>query len=135
MVNKKDAILMGPFVGELYWECGRFAPMLPKFKSTYKKKDVDYIVLTREERFDLYGKFADILVPLRIPGDYENKTPECFRLQGFKLGKYEELAQEFKNKYKGRYNILRHVYPNIKKPQFANKNSFSFAFLIASSDT
>ena len=124
MDKKQNAILMGPFVGELYWECGRFAPMLPKFKKTYKNKDVVYIVLTREERFDLYGKYADILVPLRIPGDYKEKTPECFRLKGLKLPGYEELVNQFKNKYKDKYNIIKHVYPNIKKPQFQQKNQF-----------
>ena len=124
MSKKQNAILMGPFVGELYWECGRFAPMLPKFKSIYKNKDVTYIILTREERFDLYGKYADILVPLRIPGDYENKSPECFRLRGLKPPGYEELAKQFKNKYKDKYNIIKHVYPNVKKPQFQNKNQF-----------
>ena len=36
MNKKQNAILMGPFVGELYWECGRFAPMLPKFRKIYK---------------------------------------------------------------------------------------------------
>ena len=69
MDGKKLAVLMGPFVGELYWEGGRFAPMLPHMiQSEYKfKKDITYIILTRKERFDLYGKFADILVPLKIP--------------------------------------------------------------------
>jgi hypothetical protein len=98
--------------------------MLPKFKNIYKNKDVTYIVLTREERFDLYGKYADILVPLRIPGDYENKSPECFRLRGLNLLGYEELINQFKNKYKNRYNIIKHVYPNIKKPDFQFKNQF-----------
>ncbi len=123
-MKKKDAILMGPFVGELYWECGRFAPMLPHLKKINRHKDITYIVLTREERFDLYGKYADILVPLRVPGDYDNKTPECFRLQGFKLHAYLELAKEFKNKYSKRYNIIKHIYPNIKKPHFQNKNQY-----------
>lgn len=124
MDKKQNAILMGPFVGELYWECGRFAPMLPKFKKKYKGKDVTYIILTREERFDLYGKYANILVPLRIPGDYVDKSPECFRLRGLKNIKYEELAKDFFKKYKERYNIIKHVYPNNKKPQFQNKNQF-----------
>jgi hypothetical protein len=102
MDKKQNAILMGPFVGEFYWD----------------------IVLTREERFDLYGKYADILVPLRIPGDYKEKIPECFRLKGLKLPGYEELAQQFKNKYKNSYNIMKHVYPNLKKPHFQNKNQY-----------
>jgi len=124
MNKKQDAILMGPFVGELYWECGRFAPMLPKFKQIYKNKKIEYIVLTREDRFDLYGKYADILVPLRIPGDYKEKHPECFRLVGLKLPGYDALVKEFNNKYKKRYNIIKHVYPNVKKPQFQHKNQF-----------
>ena len=58
MIGRKDAVLLGPFVGELYWEVGRFAPLLPKMiNKEYKKKDVTYIVLTRRERFDLYGKY------------------------------------------------------------------------------
>ena len=82
-MDKPFAVLFGPFVGELYWEAGRFAPMLPYYREQYKnKKNVKFIVLTREDRFDLYGKYADILVPLRVPGDEEKKTPECFRLKG-----------------------------------------------------
>jgi hypothetical protein len=123
-MKKPDAILMGPFVGELYWECGRFAPMLPRLRKIHKKKDITYIVLTREDRFDLYGKYADILVPLRVPGDYTCKTPECFRLQGLKLHGYEDLAKEFKTKYSKRFNIINHVYPNIKKPHYQNKNQY-----------
>ena len=71
----EDAILMGPFVGELYWEAGRFAPMLPKMYQHDRKNKIQhpkYIILTRQDRFDLYGKFADILVDhsARIqPGD------------------------------------------------------------------
>jgi len=125
-MDKPCAILFGPFVGELYWEAGRFATMLPFWKNYYKnKKNVKFIVLTREDRFDLYGKYADVLVPLRIPGDYEGKMPECFRLQGLKLGPYEKIAADFKNKYQKKYTILKHIYPNIKKPHFQEKNQFS----------
>ena len=122
---KQDAILFGPFVGELYWEAGRFAPMLPHMlRKEYKKQDVKYIVLTRQERFDLYGKFADILVPLRIPGDYDTKMPECFRLIGLKPPQYLDLVKEFHTKYKDRYNIIKHIYPDIRKGKFVNKNQY-----------
>jgi len=122
-MKKEDAVLMGPFVGELYWECGRFAPMLPymKFKR-YKKRRIKYIIYTREERFDLYGKYASILVPLRIAGDYEGKKqPNCFRLNGLKQLEYEEIAKKFKEKYQIRYNIMEHIYPNVKKGFFDRK--------------
>ena len=125
MPEKEDAVLLGPCVGELYWEGARFAPMLPyMIRNQYKNKLVKYIVLTREDRFDLYGKFADILVPLRIEGDYTEKKPECFRLIGLDNEKYQEIAMSFKEQYSQRFNIIKHLYPDIKKPAFVNKNQF-----------
>lgn len=122
--GKQKAVLMGPFVGELYWEAGRFAPMLPFMIKQYKGQNIKFIILTREDRFDLYGKYADILVPLRIEGDYIKKKPECFRLIGLKPNDYEDIALKFRNKYKEQYNIIQHLYPNVKKPAFANKNQY-----------
>ena len=124
--GKKYAILMGPFVGELYWEGGRFAPILPHMvRNRYKKrKDIAYIILTRKDRFDLYGKFADILVPLRIPGDYERLNPNCFRLNGLKPPQYHDIAKKFKTKYKERFEIIKHIYPDVSKGQFLNKNQY-----------
>lgn len=124
--EKPKAVLMGPFIGEMYWECGRFAPMLPFYKlKKYKKQNLKFIILTREERFDLYGRYADILVPLRINGDYEKLQPNCFRLNGYPQTEYENLKNTFYSKYKKRYDILEHVIPDISKRLFANKYQFS----------
>ena len=124
-MSKPNAILMGPFVGELYWETARFAPMLPQMiRTEYKNRDMKYIVLTRQERFDLYGKFADILVPLRIPGDYEKHQPNCFRLNGLKPPQYLKIINDFHAKYKGRYHIIKHIYPDVTKARYVNKNQF-----------
>jgi hypothetical protein len=124
--GKKYAVLMGPFVGELYWEGARFAPMLPyMINKEYKgRKDITYIILTRQERFDLYGKFADILVPLKIPGDYETRSPNCFKLNGMKQVKYNEIADTFKKKYSNRFKIIKHIYPDTSKGQYVNKNQY-----------
>jgi hypothetical protein len=120
------AILFGPFVGELYWEIGRFAPMLPFYKfKKYKNQNIKYIILTRKERFDLYGENADILVSLKIEGDYQNKNPNCFRLDGFNISKYSKLVNQFKKQYSNKYNIIEHIYPDISKKQFINKNQFN----------
>ena len=123
----KKAVLFGPFVGELYWEAGRFAPMLPFYKlKKYKEQNVKYIVFTREERFDLYGKYADIFVPQRIEGDYEKeRQPNCFRLNGLRPPEYLKIVKKFRNKYEKIYNIVEHVYPDVKKPIFLNKNQFN----------
>jgi len=125
MGKKQDAVLMGPFVGEFYWEAGRFAPILPYFiKKKYRGRNIKYIILTRKERFDLYGQFADIMLPLNIEGDYDKKMPECFRLIGFHPGKYERLAEDFKTQYSKRFNIIEHIFPNVRKHYFLNKNLF-----------
>ena len=124
-MDKQNVVLMGPFVGEFYWEAGRFAPMLPAMRAReYKGRDVKFVVFTRPERFDLYGKFADILIPLRIEGDYQTRMPECFRLIGFDKPEVEKLAQKFKSKYNGNYKILNHIYPDVQKGKFVNKNQF-----------
>ena len=120
-----DAVLFGPFIGEMYWESARFAPMLPYFKTKkYKGKDIKYIIWTREDRFDLYGVFADILVPLRIERDYEQRQPNCFRLNGLKPDEYENMAKVFRKKYAKRFNIKEHVFPNVRKGKFDSKNQF-----------
>lgn len=125
MIGKPKAVLMGPFVGELYWECARFAPMLPFMRSTkYKNKEITYVILTREERFDLYGRYANILLPLRIPGDYDDKMPNCFGLNNYSSEEYDNLAKDYYNKYSDRFEIVEHIYPQIKKKTFLNKNQF-----------
>jgi hypothetical protein len=130
MSDKQKAILMGPFVGELYWEAGRFAPILPNMiMNQYKGQGIKYIVLTREDRFDLYGKFADILVPLRIEGDYVKKKPECFRLIGLDNDRYQDIAKKFRDQYSERFKIIKHLYPDIKKPAFTNKNQYHNSIL------
>lgn len=122
----EDAVLFGPFIGEMYWEAGRFAPMLPFYKiKKFKNKKPKFIILTREERFDLYGRYADILIPLRINGDYKNLQPNCFRLNGYPIKEYENVANNFRKKYEKRYNILQHIRPNIVKGKFDRKNQFS----------
>jgi hypothetical protein len=124
-MNKEQAVLMGPFVGEFYWEAGRFAPMLPHMiHKQYKGKRVKYIILTREDRFDLYGKYADILLPLNIEGDYDKKRPDCFRLIGLKPDQYKKIAMKFLNRYKEKYKIIKHVYPQVTRPAHTNKNQF-----------
>ena len=124
-MSKPDAVLMGPFVGELYWEAGRFAPMLPWMKKKkYRGRDIKYIVHTREERFDLYGTNADVLVPLRIEGDYDTKQPNCFRLNGLKVVDYMRMVKRFKRNYMNRYNIIEHIYAKVEKGQFDKKFQF-----------
>ena len=130
-MDKQNAVLMGPFVGEFYWEAGRFAPILPFLKQKrYQKREVKYVILTREERFDLYGCHADILVPLRVENDYGKWKPNCYRLNGLGVAKYEEIAKKFRKKYKAKYNILEHFYPKIERKLFLNRNQYPVARMV-----
>jgi len=131
MIDKPKAILLGPVIGELGWEFQRFAPMLPFMKTKkYKKQNITYIILTRKDRFDLYGKYANILVPLNIEGDYDKYMPNCFRLNNFPKMHYEKIVKNFYNKYAKQYNIIRHVYPKLIKNQFLNKGQFSLKEMV-----
>jgi hypothetical protein len=120
------AILFGPFVGEFYWEIARFTTVFNYYKNVkYRDQNIKFIVLTRPERFDLYGENADVLVKLEIEGDYITKQPDCFRLINFDINKYINVANKFYKKYRRLYNVAEHVYPNINRNQYLNKNQFS----------
>ena len=107
---KQSAYLFGPFIGELYWEIYRFAPYAIRMKKTHPECAI--VVFTRSSRFDLYGKYADVLVPLKLNGD-DTEKQNCFKLDGITLEDYKFVAHFLKSKYKKKYNILDHFYPNI----------------------
>lgn len=119
---KETAILVFS-TGEFFWEYFRIVPYVVYLKMK-KYKNSKFVVLTREERFDLYGKIADILVPLRIPGDYEKYWPNCHRLMGLSDIKYKEIQKLFYSAYKNRFNIVKKIFPDVSKRQFCNKYQF-----------
>jgi len=108
---KAKAFLFGPFIGELSWEFFRFAPHAIYLKK--KNPGLCIIVLTRESRFDLYGQYADILVPLRIKDD-SSMERDCYKLLGYKEEYYNTLVKYFKIKFRKRYNIIKHYFPDIR---------------------
>ena len=124
MSGKQDAILIGPCVGELWWEFFRFAPYCFYWILVNNKRHLPMIVFTRPDRFDIYGKDASILVPLRIEGDGTRYVQNCFRMDGLPYEHYKYLVKTFRDKYSQKYNIVKHFYPDIDKKQFLNKEQF-----------
>ena len=121
---KPSAVLFGPFTGEMYWEFGRFVPhFIWKRKKEYKNGDVKFIVLTKPENFDMYGTYADILVPLKLKDESKYK-PNCFRSDNLKTEDYFSIINLFKNQFSPRYNILEMIYPDISKRQYSNRNQY-----------
>jgi len=108
--SKGNAYLFGPFIGELSWEFFQFAPLAIYLKKLQPTASI--IVLTRQERFDLYGKYADILVPLKLKLIEKYHTENCFKINNYSQRDYEIIAEYFLNKYKKRYDIFNHYYPD-----------------------
>ena len=109
--SRGNAYLFGPFIGELSWEVFQFAPL-----AIYLKKlqpTISIIVLTKKERFDLYGKYADILVSLKLKLIERYHTENCFKINNYPKKDYDFIAEYFLNKYRERYDIFNHYYPDI----------------------
>ena len=107
MITK--AYLFGPFFGELSWEFFRFAPYAIYLKKSEPEKKL--VVFTRPSRFDLYGQYADILVPLCIKDD-QKYTEKAFRLVGFDSNLCKMLVNTYRFKYRKKFNIVDHFYPD-----------------------
>jgi len=119
---KQAVYLFGPFVGELSWEFFRFAPFVIYMKK--KNPDVPIVVFTRQDRFDLYGNYANILVPLRIPND-ETLIRDCFRLESLSIKDYNRIARRFESQYERRYRIIKHYFPDITSWRYKLNWQFS----------
>ena len=120
-----DKALLFFYTGETYWEIARFAPhFIWKRKQQYKnKKDVDFIVMTNPDSFDIYGKYTSLFVPFKLK-DEDKYKPECFRLGGMSQDQYIQIIELFKKQFMDRYKILEVIYPNIDGHQYRNKKQF-----------
>lgn len=118
---RNKAFLFGPFIGSLSWEMYRFAPYAIFLKKQEPRTKL--IVMTRPERFDLYGQHADILVPLRLKGE-ESYRQEGFSLEDFSLDTYELIKSSFFNQYKQKFSIKNMFCPNIREFMFKIKWQF-----------
>lgn len=86
-----NAVLVGPFLGEFFWEMFRFAPYIIYLRSRKYRNDpkTKFIILTRPDRFDLYGLYSDILCPLIIEGDGEDYIQNSYRLDNYLKEDYD----------------------------------------------
>ena len=118
----KSAFLFGPFIGNLTYELFSYAPHAINIKK--ENPDSNLIVYTRPERLDLYGKYADILIPLRIKND-SDVLQHKYLLSGLSKSNYDKMIQLFKRKYRDHYDIKDHIYPDITNYKSHNKWQFS----------
>jgi hypothetical protein len=123
-MKKQYTYLVGPFIGELLWEYFYFAPHIIYLKKT--NDNVKIIVCTRSDRFDLYGQYVDILIPVKIKNDIK-ENHYCFKLKKINLKYYNKLINSYYNKYKKdkSLSIVKHIYPNISSFYYKFKWQFS----------
>jgi len=119
MPNK--AYLFGPFFGELSWEYFRFAPYMIHLKKT--EPNIKMVVMTRPERFDLYGQYADILVPLNIQNDDMYKQ-QAFKMLGYDLTTCQRYSDIFRIRYKKKYSVVGHFVPDFSSLRYKVKWQF-----------
>lgn len=118
---RDKAILFGPFFGEASWEYFRFSPYAIYLKKT--NPDSLLIALTRESRFDLYGQWADILVPLKIK-DEQVYTQKAFKLLGYDIETCKRITEIFKARYKKQFRIKDHHVPDVSSLRYKLKWQF-----------
>lgn len=119
---RHKAFLFGPFVGELGWEFFRFAPYAIHLKKNNPRTRL--IVLTRPSRFDLYGQYADILVPLRLKNDTRSEGRDAFKLIDYKEEYYYTVVKYFRSKFEKRFRVMKHYYPDIRGWRYKVKWQF-----------
>jgi len=121
MGKKPKAYLFGPFFGELSWEYFRFAPYAIHLKKT--EPDIQMVVMTRPERFDFYGQYADVLVPLKIPNDgvYDQSA---FKLLGYDISLCQKFCDIFRITYKKKYEIVDCYVPDFSSLRYKVKWQF-----------
>ena len=124
MYSMTKAVLVGPVLGELYWELARFAPyIIGKRKNEYYR-DAKFIVLTRPDRVDIYGNYADIAIPLEIEGDNSTYMQDCFKLTNFPDSEYNKIVDSFHLSFINKYIIMESIRPNLSGDNFASKKQF-----------
>ena len=121
-MKKEDAILSF-HAGEFGWEILRTAPHIIWYKK--QNPNAKLIVCTREDRYDLYGKYANIYEPLKIEGDGSEYKGNCFTLTNFPESEYYALSQNFRKKFERKFNILKYICPEVKNKQFTRKDQFN----------
>lgn len=120
-VRQNKAYLFGPFFGETSWEYFRFAPYAIHLKK--QNPDIQTIVMTRPDRFDLYGQYADVLVPLKLENEnlYEQSA---FKLVGFDIAIAQRYCDVFRISFKKKYQIVDVHVPDFSSLRYKLKWQF-----------
>ena len=124
---KEKAIIVGPCIGEFYWEAARFAShIIWKRKVQYPDKEIKFIVMTRNDRYDLYGLHADKIVGIELNNQVKDLNQNGYRLDNFPMEQYKVMIDHFRSicEQVYQYEVIEHIYPDISKAQFCNREQY-----------
>jgi len=108
--KKSKYILYGPFIGEFLWELYYF---IPHFIYDRKKRPNEgFIVITREENFDLYGIHADVLCKMKLQDDTDFRK-EHFTIHGLPANTYDKICEDYAKALKKKYKIEEIKIPKV----------------------
>lgn len=120
MPEKEKAILFSPLINEESSELYYFAPKAIHLKNSNKNHKL--IVLTFSSRFDFYGQYADILVPL----NFNEIVDEEITLNDFTMVQgYSNIINLFSSQFKKRFHVTSHYYPVLQNALWKNKSVFN----------
>jgi hypothetical protein len=108
---KNKAIIFGPFIGEILWELYYFVPHFI-YRCLANKKDKKIIVITREDRFDLYGMYTDIFSPIRIEKDI-NIQKNHFSISGLSTSSFNKIKKDYIQHFEKTFIIDEVICPKI----------------------
>ena len=92
------------------WELYYFIPHF--IYKCHNKKDRKIIVITREERFDLYGRYTDIFSPIRIDKDDEMKKIH-FSIYGLSATAFNRIKKDYIVHFEKKFTIDEVICPKI----------------------
>jgi len=100
--------LFGPFIGDVRYELNYFVGHAIYLRKRNPKHRI--MVLTRREHFDLYGKYATMLLPLPLS---EELIPKGFDCTNIRPLVFDEILRKLQMKFRDEIRIHDHFYPKL----------------------
>ncbi len=118
LLRGKHKIIFGPFIGELGWEIMRWSGFIRRYKKI--NKNVDVVIATRKDRYDLYSDVFDKFELFDIEYDNTMTQQNCYHNLNLPTVMKEELISKIRKNHPG--------YSFILPEQFGcHKNVFEFS--------
>ena len=100
--------LFGPFIGDVRYELNYFVGHAIYLRKQNPANKI--MVLTRREHFDLYGKYATMLLPLPLSEELITDGFDCTNMRPLA---FDEILKKLQMKFRNKTKIHDHFYPKL----------------------